>query len=233
VPLTDQASGHEAAAPGEAAVVPALAAETSELTGLVGALADVVVALGPAGVFLLVVLETVVPPVPSEVVLPLAGFLAGQGRMSFVVVLLAATAGSMTGALLLYALGARLGRDRLARLLERLPLTGVRDLEKAEGWFDRHGAKAVLIGRVIPGARSLISIPAGVQRMPMSTFVPLTLLGSACWNLLLVGAGHQLGRRWQTVGDYSDVLSWAVVGALALAVTVVLGRRWARQRAMA
>jgi membrane protein DedA with SNARE-associated domain len=209
------------------------AAEGSELTGVAGAVADVIVALGPVGVGLMVVVETVFPPIPSEVVLPLAGFLAGQGRMWLPAVLVAATLGSLIGALVLYGVGAKVGRDRLCRLLDRLPLTGPRDLERAERWFDRHGTKAVLLGRMIPGVRSLISIPAGVARMPMRQFLPYTLLGSACWNVLLVGAGHQLGRRWTTVGDHSHVISWTVVAVVVAVVAVALGRRYASQRSSA
>ena len=207
-----------------------LAAESSELTGLAGLVSDVVDALGAVGVGLMVLLENLFPPIPSEVVLPLAGFLAGQGRMSLTAVLVAATAGSVLGALLLYELGRRLGRQRLAALLERLPLTGAEDLERAEVWFGRHGGSAVLLGRLVPGVRSLVSIPAGVARMPLPRFLLYTALGSAVWNTALVVAGHQLGQRWTSVGEYSDLLSFLVVGGLAAALAWVLLRRYRRAR---
>ncbi len=206
------------------------AAESTELTGLAGVVVDVVAALGPVGVFLLVAAENVFPPIPSEVVLPLAGFLTGQDRMSLPAVLVAATLGSLVGALALYALGARLGPARIGRLLDRVPLTGHEDLERAEDWFRRHGRAAVLVGRLVPGVRSLVSVPAGVTRMPLRTFVPLTLLGSSVWNAVLVLLGHQLGSRWTSVGEYSDLLSSAVVGGIALAVGWVLLRRFRQQR---
>jgi membrane protein DedA with SNARE-associated domain len=206
------------------------ASPDQELTGLAGFVVDVVAALGPVGVALLVLAENVFPPIPSEVVLPLAGFLAGQGRMSLVAVAVAATLGSVLGALLLYAVGAKLGRDRLARILDRMPLTGEADLERAEAWFHRHGGTAVLVGRMVPGVRSLVSIPAGVERMPLVRFALYTFVGSAAWNVLLVGLGHQLGRRWTSVGEYSDVLSWTVLGSLVGSLVVVLLRRYRRSR---
>ena len=196
-----------------------------ELTGLAGFVADVVDALGAVGVGLLVLVENLFPPIPSEVVLPLAGFLAGQGRMSLVAVIVAATAGSVLGALALYALGAWLGRDRLAHLLDRLPLTGPEDLERAEGWFARHGGMAVLLGRLVPVVRSLVSIPAGVERMPVPRFVLYTTAGSAAYNTVLVGGGYLLGSRWTDVGRYSETLSAAVVAAIAVALVVVVVRR--------
>ena len=202
-----------------------LAQSEQELTGLAGWVADVIDALGPVGVGLLVALENLFPPIPSEVVLPLAGFLAGQGRMGLPLVIAAATIGSLLGALARYALGAVLGRDRLARALERLPLADADDLDRAERWFERHGGTAVLTGRLVPVVRSLVSIPAGVERMPLLRFSVYTLLGSAAYNTVLVVLGYQLGQRWESVGAYSSLLSAAVVGLLGLALAVVVVRR--------
>jgi membrane protein DedA with SNARE-associated domain len=210
----------------------AAAASSQELTGLAGFVTDVVETLGVVGVGLLVLLENLFPPIPSEAVLPLAGFLSGQGRLPFVAVVVSATAGSVLGALLLYGLGARLGRDRLARALDRLPLTGPDDLARAEAWFERHGAGAVLVGRLVPVVRSLVSIPAGVERMPLPRFALYTALGSAAYNTLLVGVGYQLGSRWTEAARYSDWLSAAVVAAIVGALVVGLVRR-RRQRASA
>jgi len=198
---------------------------SQDLTGLAGWVADVIEALGPVGVGLLVALENLFPPIPSEVVLPLAGFLAGQGRMALPLVIAGATAGSVVGALLLYWLGAAVGRDRLARALERMPLTDDSDLERAESWFRRHGGTAVLTGRMVPVVRSLISIPAGVERMPLVRFTAYTAVGSAAYNTVLVLAGYYLGQQWQSVGEYSSLLSYAVVGGIVLAVVVVVVRR--------
>jgi membrane protein DedA with SNARE-associated domain len=202
-----------------------VAAESQELTGLAGWVVDVVAALGPVGVGLLVALENLFPPIPSEVVLPLAGFLAGQGRMALPVVVAAATVGSVVGALLLYALGARIGRDRLGALLDRTPLTGHRDLARAERWFERHGAAAVLTGRMVPVVRSLVSVPAGVERMPLLRFTLYTAVGSAGYNTVLVLLGYVLGRQWRSVGEYSSLLSYAIAGAVGLALVVGVVRR--------
>lgn len=210
----------------------AVAAESDpqQLGGLVGWVLDVIETLGAVGVGLLVALESVFPPIPSEVVLPLAGFLSGSGRMDFVAVCVWATAGSLVGALALYWLGAALGADRLARLADRIPLMDGRDVERAETWMRRHGAWAVLLGRMVPGVRSLVSIPAGVQRMPLWLFSVLTVLGSAIWNVLFVGLGYLLGDRWSQVGEYSDLINYGVIGAIVLAVVAVAGRRLRRRR---
>ncbi|WP_073253848.1 DedA family protein [Cryptosporangium aurantiacum] len=210
-------------------MVPALAGgsarEPHELTGLSGWVVDVVELLGPFGVGLLVLLENLFPPVPSEIILPLAGYLAGTGRMDVRTVIIAATVGSVLGALALYALGAWLGDARIRALLRRLPLMHESDLDRAQGWFDRHGGTAVLIGRIIPVVRSLISIPAGVQRMPLWRFVLYTTIGSGVWNTIFVVLGYQLGSRWSTVGDYSDLLNAVVIGAIVLAVAWFVGKR--------
>ncbi len=210
----------------------AAAAESGQpLGGLVGWVLDVIEALGAPGVGLLIALESIFPPIPSEVVLPLAGFLAGQGRLGFVSVTVWATVGSLVGALFLYWLGAALGTERLCRLADRIPLMDGRDVERAERWFARHGVWAVLIGRMVPGMRSLVSIPAGVQRMPLWLFSGLTVIGSAIWNIAFIGLGHLLGDRWTEVGKYSDVLNYLVIGAAVVVVAVLVVRRARRRRA--
>ena len=129
------------------------------------------------------------------------------------------------GALVLYYLGAWFGRDRLYWLWDRLPLTKTSDLERTEAWFERHGRKAVLFGRMVPIFRSLVSIPAGVERMPVTLFVALTLLGSATWNTVFVVAGFQLGENWHRVEPYVGALQWAVIlGVVALLCLFVLVR---------
>lgn len=204
--------------------------EPQQLGGLVGWVLDVIQSLGAIGVGLLVALESIFPPIPSEVVLPLAGFLAGQGRMSFVAVVLWATAGSLVGALVLYWLGAALGTERLGRIADRIPLMDARDVERANDWMTRHGAWAVLLGRMVPGVRSLVSIPAGVQRMPLWLFSVLTTVGSAVWNVLFVGLGFLLGDRWKQVGTYSDLLNYLVIGAVVVVIAVIAVRRLRRAR---
>jgi membrane protein DedA with SNARE-associated domain len=208
----------------------AAAESSAQLGGLVGWVLSVVETLGAVGVGLLVALESVFPPIPSEVVLPLAGFLAGQGKLGFVAVLLWATAGSLVGALVLYWLGAALGADRLKRLADRTPLMSARDVQRAESWMARHGVWAVLLGRMMPGVRSLVSIPAGVARMPLWLFTVLTVVGSAIWNALFIGLGYLLGDRWTEVGKYSDVINYVVIGGLAGIVVGLFARRAARRR---
>ena len=162
--------------------------------------------------------------------LPQAGFLTGRGQLDFVDVVVAATAGSLVGVLLLYWSGTAIGGERLKRLADRVPLMDATDVERAEWWFARYGAWAVLLGRMVPGVRSLVSIPAGVERMPLWLFSLLTVVGSAVWNTIFVGVGHELGDRWTEVGRYSDVINYAVLGAIALIIVVLLARRMRRRR---
>ena len=203
----------------------------SELTGLAGLITDIIAALGPIGVGVLVALETVFPPIPSELILPLSGYLASRGRMSLAAVVIGAILGSLAGALALYWAGAALGQKRLRRLAERTPLVEVDDLERAEGWFDRHGGLAVLIGRVVPVVRSLVSVPAGVERMPLWRFILYTIIGSGVYNLVLIGLGYVLGSRWKTVEQYSNYLNYAIYAAILVAVGLFALKRVRRRRA--
>jgi membrane protein DedA with SNARE-associated domain len=201
-----------------------------DLTGLTGLFARLIDGTGEVGVGVLTLVETVVPPVPSEIVLPLSGFLAQQGRLAIVWVLLAATLGSLAGAFAFYGLGAALGLERSVRLLSKVPLLDREDLEAASDWFGRHGRGSVFFGRFVPGVRSLISLPAGAQRMPLGLFTACTALGSALWNSLLVGAGYALGTQWSTVGGYVSTASDVVIGLLVAVTVVTLVRRRRRRR---
>jgi membrane protein DedA with SNARE-associated domain len=185
-------------------------------------------ALGAPGAGLAIALENLFPPLPSEVILPLAGFAASSGRMSLLAVLLWTTAGSVIGALALYGVGALLGRDRTVAIAGRLPLVKVADIEKTEAWFLRHGTKAVFFGRMIPIFRSLISVPAGVERMRLPVFLGLTTLGSAIWNTAFVLAGYLLGDNWERVTAVVSAYSKVVLGAAALAVLVFVVMRLRR-----
>lgn len=186
--------------------------------------------LGYAGVVFLMFLENVFPPIPSELIMPLAGFTATQGRMTLWGVALAGMAGSVLGALPLYYLGRRLGADRLKAWADQhgtwLALSG-KDIDRADAWFDRQGGKAVLIGRVVPGVRSLISIPAGISGMPLGQFLLLTALGTLGWSFALAYAGSLLGSHYEVVERYLGPVSSVVVGGLALwfGVSVVKRRR--------
>jgi membrane protein DedA with SNARE-associated domain len=202
-----------------------------QLSGLAGWVLDVIDAMGALGVAVLVALENLFPPLPSEVVLPLAGFLSGQGELSLAAVLVAATAGSVAGALVLYWAGAALGAERLRRIAERVPLMDADDVDRAQGWFDRHGRTAVLVGRLVPGVRSLISIPAGVARMQLVPFLLYTTVGSAAYNTVLVLLGHQLGSHWTSVERYSDPINFGVYGLIGLGVALAAVRRARHRRA--
>ncbi|MFC7642452.1 DedA family protein [Streptosporangium lutulentum] len=186
--------------------------------------------LGAPGAGLAIALENLFPPLPSEVILPLAGFTASKGSMSLFDAVLWTTLGSVIGALALYGLGALLGRDRVVAIAAKLPLIKVSDIEKTEAWFAKHGRKTVFFGRMIPIFRSLISIPAGVERMPIMTFTLLTTLGSLIWNTAFVMAGYLLGENWSLVENYMGIVSKAVLGIVVLAVVVFVVIRLRDQR---
>ncbi|MGC0210623.1 DedA family protein [Streptomyces levis] len=190
---------------------------------------DLMDALGAPGAGLAIALENLFPPLPSEVILPMAGFAASSGRMSLLAVLLWTTAGSVLGALALYGVGALLGRDRTVAVARRLPLVKVSDIEKTEAWFLKHGTKAVFFGRMIPIFRSLISVPAGVERMRLPVFLALTTLGSAIWNTVFVLAGYFLGANWHTVSDIVSTYSKVVLAVAALAVAAFIAIRLRRR----
>ncbi|MEV5434541.1 DedA family protein [Streptomyces sp. NPDC052682] len=190
---------------------------------------DLMDALGAPGAGLAIALENLFPPLPSEVILPLAGFAAGSGRMSLLAALLWTTAGSVIGALALYGVGALLGRDRTVAMAARLPLVKVSDIERTEAWFLRHGTKAVFFGRMIPIFRSLISVPAGVERMRLPVFLGLTALGSAIWNTAFVLAGYALGDNWPEVTRVVSAYSKVVLAVAALAVLAFLAVRLLRR----
>ena len=193
-------------------------ADLSELGGLTGWVASVIESLGEVGVGLLVALENLIPPIPSEIVLAMAGYLASEGRVNVVLVWVAATAGSVIGALALYWLGYALGEDRLKRWLDRIPLVDSDDLDTADRWFERHAKGAVLFGRCAPVVRSLISIPAGANKMRLGLFTTLTAIGSGAWNVIFVGGGYALGSRWQQVEQYSSYFNYVIYVFFAFAI---------------
>jgi membrane protein DedA with SNARE-associated domain len=208
---------------------------------------DVINQFGYFGVALLVVIENVFPPIPSEIVLPFAGFVAQQGASAVnatagaaqsdttvVGMMIAATVGSVVGALILYFVSAAIGPERLRQFVERFgKWFGVKsaDLVRAEEWFDRRSSAAVLVGRCVPLIRSIVSIPAGFRRMKLTSFVVLTAIGSAVWNIALIGAGAVLGDQWERVGEYVGVFQWLVIAAvLLLLVRFVVSRLKNRRR---
>ncbi|MCP2333351.1 membrane protein DedA, SNARE-associated domain [Actinoalloteichus cyanogriseus DSM 43889] len=190
----------------------------AELDGLAGWAVNLMETLGGPGAALIVGLDNLFPPIPSELVLPLAGFTASQGTMSLPGALFWTTLGSVVGAVITYLVGAALGPERTRALVTRIPLFKVSDFDRTEAWFVRHGAKAVFFGRMIPIFRSLISVPAGIQRMPMVSFIALTTAGSLIWNTIFVLAGYQLGENWHLVEDYAGIFQRVVIVAVAAAV---------------
>lgn len=190
--------------------------------------------LGYLGVTTLVALENVFPPIPSEVVLGLAGYTASQGDAWVVGMIIAATIGSVIGAWTLYGLSRAVGPVRLRAIVVRYGAWigfGETDLDRAEAWFDRRSRSAVLVCRCIPLVRSLISIPAGFRRMPLGAFTLFTIIGSLVWNTVLVTAGYLLAHQWEKVLEFTEPFQTLVVvliGLLVLAVTirkVILTRR--------
>lgn len=184
---------------------------------------DVIDALGYVGVALLVALENLFPPIPSEIVLPFAGVVARRGGATLPGMIAAATVGSVVGAITLYGVAAAIGPDRLARVVLRYGRwlrVSNDDIARAERWFDRRAVVAVLVGRCVPLIRSLVSIPAGFRRMPLVPFLVYTTIGSLVWNTGLVTAGYVLGEedRWRTIEDVMGYVQYAVVLGIVAAV---------------
>lgn len=191
--------------------------------------------LGGLGAGLAIALENLFPPLPSEIILPLAGFAAAKGTLGLVEVLIWTTVGSVVGALALYGIGAWLGRRRMYAIVERMPLIKAADVERTEAWFTKHGSKAVFFGRMIPIFRSLISIPAGIERMPLLRFTLLTTAGSAIWNTIFVLAGFYLGANWHVVEDYAGIFQKIVIAVVIVAVAawIILRVRQTRRNRIA
>jgi membrane protein DedA with SNARE-associated domain len=196
----------------------------AEAGGVTGWAIRIMETLGAPGAGVAVFLENLFPPIPSEVILPLAGFTASQGDMNLVAAIAWTTIGSVVGALVLYLVGALIGRERTRAIAARLPLIKASDIDRTEAWFQRHGRKTVFFGRMVPLFRSFISIPAGIERMPMATFLLLTTLGSLIWNTLFIMAGYLLGENRRVIEDYAGTYQNAVlaVGALAVVAFVVV-----------
>lgn len=183
--------------------------------------------LGAVGVGLLILLENIIPPIPSEVILPLAGFRARAGAFDVVAVWATATVGAVLGALILYGLGVWLGYDRLHRLAGKrwFVLTGQRDLERGHQLFENHGGKVVLLARCVPFLRSVVSIPAGIVGMPILRFTLLTALGSGVWNAVFIWLGWTLGENFALVDQWIGPASYVVIGLLVVGVVVLIVRK--------
>lgn len=190
--------------------------------------------IGLAGVAFLVALESIVPPIPSEVVLLLTGSNVESGRFDLIPAILLSTVGSVVGALVLYLLGLWLSAERMERLIARLGrFVGLKqkDVDRGFRWFERHGSLVVFFGRLIPLVRSVVSIPAGAERMNLVRFVSLTALGSAIWNTVWIVAGNALGAGWKRAERWADLIQYVAIGLIAVGLVVLVVR--ARRRSAA
>ncbi|WP_309137117.1 DedA family protein [Agrococcus sp. HG114] len=201
------------------------AQSSDELSGVAGWAVGLMETIGAPGAAIAIAAENLFPPIPSEVILPLAGFTAANGGFTVAEAIIWTTVGSVVGALVLYLLGRLLGHERLAAIARRMPLVRASDIDKTTAWFARHGWKTVLFGRFLPIFRSLISIPAGVERMPVALFLGLTLVGSAIWNTIFIMIGVTLGRNYHVVEPYMDWLQWVVIGLVVAVLVVWVVRR--------
>ena len=200
------------------------------LAGVAQWVIEVVYSSGYVGVGLLVAAGYLHLLVPTQLVLPLAGFLVGEGRFSFLLVLAASTIGGVIGSVILYFPGIWIGEERVRRFVEkfgRYVFVHVSDLDKASDMFERHGGKAVLIGHLVPGVTALVSIPAGIKRMPIyGRFMVYTILGSALWNGGFIVLGWALGANYTLIERYAPIVEYTVLAAIALAILWFVWRRW-------
>ncbi|WP_424237028.1 DedA family protein [Bhargavaea ginsengi] len=187
---------------------------------------DIMEQFGYFGVFVLIMVENVFPPIPSEVILTFGGFMTTASSLTKVGVIGAATAGSVAGAVILYGIGLLLDVERLEKIVDRwgrvLRLTR-EDIHKADAWFDKYGPWTVFFCRLVPLIRSLISLPAGMSNMNFLLFLLLTTLGSLIWNTVLVSLGAAVGDNWENIVHYMDIYSniaYAVIAVLGIAAII-------------
>jgi membrane protein DedA with SNARE-associated domain len=192
---------------------------------------SVLESFGPLGVGVLIALETILPPIPSELVLPLAGFLAREGAMNVVLAWLGATVGGVAGALVLYWLGAWLGYERLHRLAGRrwFFVASQKDVDRGCALFEKHGSWVVAGARCVPVLRSVVSLPAGMTRMPLPKFLTLTTAGTAVWNAAFIAAGWFLAEKWQRVDAYMGPVGLVVVALIVAGLGILAWRRHREQ----
>ncbi|RKS08386.1 membrane protein DedA with SNARE-associated domain [Nocardiopsis sp. Huas11] len=190
---------------------------SAEYDGFIGWVISLISTLGEVGVGIALAIEALFPPVPSELILPVAGYLSYAGEMNFAFALFCATVGAMVGAWIFYAIGALIGRERTRWLFEKVPLFEVEDFDRSERVFARWGGLAVLVGRCIPLVRSVISVPAGIERMPLWKFSLYTVIGSGVWNTIWIGLGFVFGPQIDPLlTQYSSLLSRGVVAIIGL-----------------
>lgn len=195
---------------------------------------DLISNMGYAGVALLMLLENVVPPIPSEVIMPLAGFVAGRGDMNVAGAIFAGSIGSYAGACAWFFIACRIGENRLRRFVDRhgkWVAMECEDLDRAKDWFKRHGGISVFAGRLVPGVRTFISVPAGLTGMSTPLFLLYTGLGTLVWTAVLTWAGVVLGRNYSQVERYTTPIGNVVFSLLIAAVVLRYWKQWRRRRA--
>lgn len=188
---------------------------------------DIINQFGYWGIFILIMVENIFPPIPSEVILTMGGFLTTVSTLTIGGVIVASTIGSMCGAIILYAVGRILNQERLTKIIEGrigkiLHLEGA-DVQRAQSFFDKYGGKVVFFGRFIPLVRSLISVPAGMAKMNMGIFLVLTFIGSLIWNTVLVLLGAWAGNAWEEIAGYFDTYSTVAVMIMAVVAMILVG----------
>jgi membrane protein DedA with SNARE-associated domain len=194
---------------------------------------SVVSTMGYPGLIIVMFLENIFPPIPSEVILPLAGSLALEGRFTLFGVTVVGSLGSMAGALVFYGLGYLFGEDRVRVLMRRYGrwlMLSEEDFDRALAWFDRYGEKVIFFGRMVPIVRSLISIPAGIAEMHLGFFGAYTAVGTALWSFLLAFAGYLLGRSWVLVSEWVSRYEKATLVIGVVVVIAFLGSRFLSRR---
>jgi len=194
---------------------------------------SVVSSMGYPGLVMVMFLENIFPPIPSEVILPLAGSLALEGRFTLWGVTAVGSMGSMAGALVFYALGYLFGEPRVRFLMRRYGrwlMLSEADLDKALEWFDRYGERVIFFGRMVPIVRSLISIPAGIASMNLAVFCLYTAIGTGIWSFLLTFAGYLLGKSWPLVSDWVSRYEKAAIVIGIVAIVAFFGRRFLQRR---
>ena len=197
----------------------------SDILAYIGQLSiKITLFLGYPGIFILMAMESMIFPIPSELVMPFAGFLAFEGKFSFLFVVIASSLGSLFGSLISYYIGAY-GGDRFVRKFGKYFLLDISDLEKTEKWFDKRGGKTIFISRFIPVVRHLISIPAGIGKMDIKKFCLYTLLGATIWNTFLAYLGFLVGQNWNIISGYMEYISIPTAIIIVLAGIFMVYRK--------
>jgi membrane protein DedA with SNARE-associated domain len=202
---------------------------TSILTSLALLCISIISSIGYFGILLLMIMESMIIPVPSELVLTFAGFLISSGEMKFIIVVISATIGSLIGSLLSYYIGIY-GGNRFVKRYGKYFLLDEESLVKTERWFSRRGELTIFLGRFIPVVRHIISIPAGMGKMNLKKFMLYTFLGAGMWNAFITYVGFVLGNNWKTIKQYSDYVSFGVLVILIVLILYFIWRHVKKRR---